>query len=62
LLPVFTRRQQKPAFEFVPGRYGAFSFQARADKGTMIKYGQLKDEKNWIVAEQESYYLQLNET
>jgi hypothetical protein len=39
LLLVFTRRQQKPAFEFVPYRYGAFSFQARADMATMIKYG-----------------------
>jgi len=62
LLLVFTRRQQKPAFEFVPYRYGAFSFQARADKVTMIKYGQLKDEKNWVCAEQESYIPQLKIT
>jgi len=40
LLLLFTRRQQKPAFEFVPYKFGAFSFRVRADKGTVIKYSQ----------------------
>lgn len=62
LLLVFTRRQQKPAFEFVPYKFGAFSFQARADKRTMIKYGQLKEEKNWVFAAEESYIPQLKKT
>lgn len=59
---LFTRRQQKPAFEFVPYKFGAFSFQARADKQTMIKYGQLNDEKNWVFAAEESYIPQLKKT
>lgn len=62
LLLVFTRRQQKPAFEFVPYKFGAFSFQARADKRTMIKYGQLKEEKKWVFAAEESYIPQLKKT
>lgn len=62
LMLVFTRRQQKPAFEFVPYKYGAFSFQVRADKQTMIKYGQLKDEKNWVFAAEESFIPQLKKT
>jgi uncharacterized protein (DUF488 family) len=62
LLLVFTRRQRKPAYEFVPYKYGAFSFQARADKGTMIKYGQLKDSKHWVFSADQSYLGELNKT
>ncbi|MDZ7754780.1 DUF488 domain-containing protein [Rhodohalobacter sp.] len=62
LLLLFTRRQRKPAYEFVPYKYGAFSFQARADKGTMIKYGQLKDAKQWVFSAKQSYLGELNKT
>lgn len=62
LLLVFTRRQQKPVFEFVPYKFGAFSFQVRADKQTIIKYGQLKDEKNWVLAAEVSYISELKNT
>ena len=62
LLLLFTRRQRKPAFEFVPYKYGAFSFQARADKGTMIKYGQLKDSRPWVFSADQSYLGELNQT
>lgn len=61
LLLVFTRRQKKPAYEFVPYKYGAFSFQARADKGTMIKYGLLKKSKQWVVNTDEDYIRQLKD-
>lgn len=60
LLLLFTRRQQKPSYDFVPYKYGAFSFQARADKGTMIKYGQLKDVKHWVFSADQSYKAELN--
>lgn len=62
LLLIFTRRQRKPAYEFVPYKYGAFSFQARADKGTMIKYGQLNDSKHWVFSADQSYLNELNQT
>lgn len=62
LLLLFTRRQRKSAFEFVPYKYGAFSFQARADKGTMIKYGQLKDDEHWVFSAEQSYLPELNQT
>lgn len=62
LLLLFTRRQRKPAYEFVPYKFGAFSFQARADKGTMIKYGQLKDSKHWVFSADQSYLEELNQT
>lgn len=62
LLLLFTRRQRKPAYEFVPYKHGAFSFQARADKDTMIKYGQLNDSKNWVFSADQSYLEKLNQT
>jgi uncharacterized protein (DUF488 family) len=62
LLFVLTRQQQKPAYEFVPYKYGAYSFQARADKGTMTKYEQLKDYEQWVANTDENYIEQLNKT
>lgn len=62
LLLVFTRRQRKPAYDFVPYKYGAFSFQAMAEKGTMIKYGQLKDSNHWEFSADQSYLEELNQT
>src|SRR5699024_3645847 len=59
LLLVFTRQQQKPAYEFIPYKYGAYSMQARSDKGTMIKYELLKDSKLWEVNTDEGYISQL---
>jgi uncharacterized protein (DUF488 family) len=41
LLLLFTKRQEKPDYHFVPYRYGCFSFQAMADISTMQKYEQV---------------------
>lgn len=62
LLLLFTRRQKKPAYAFIPHKYGGFSAQAWADKQTMIKYGLLGDEKNWVAASDERFTDQLNKT
>lgn len=62
LLLLFTRKQRKPAYDFVPYKFGAFSFQARADKTTMIKYGQLKEDKQWIFTADQSYIYKLSQT
>jgi len=45
---LFTRSQSERAFDFVPYRYGCFSFQANQDISTMAKYGYLevKEESN----------------
>ena len=40
-------RQTKPSYEFVPHKYGCYSFQAEADRRTMVKYGWLKGEEKW---------------
>lgn len=48
ILFLFTQKQGKPSFDFVPYSYGGFSFLSYADKRTMIKYGLLKNnEHRW---------------
>jgi uncharacterized protein (DUF488 family) len=39
---LFTRIQTKKAFDFIPYRYGCFSFQANQDLATLQKYGYLE--------------------
>jgi len=39
---LFTRLQAVKAFDFIPYRYGCFSFQANQDLSTMEKYGYLE--------------------
>src|SRR5438270_11550069 len=41
LLLLYTKRQEKPDYHFVPYKYGCFSFQAMSDISTMQKYGQV---------------------
>ena len=42
-------KQKQPAYDFIPYRYGCFSFQADADKKTLTKYDLLKDQENWAL-------------
>ncbi len=39
--------QSEPVYEFVPYKYGCFSFQSYADKRKMIEKGIIADSKNW---------------
>jgi len=39
---LFTRKQNEKAFDFIPYKYGCFSFQANQDLVTLQKYGYLK--------------------
>ena len=39
---LFTRAQMVKSFDFIPYRYGCFSFQANQDLSTMQKYGYLE--------------------
>ena len=41
--------QKKPAYEFVPHRFGCYSFQVDADKRTLTKYGYVLDTDKWIL-------------
>ena len=54
--------QEKPAYDFVPYRFGCFSFQADADKKTLTKYGHLKDQENWALSRKQSFLHLLKST
>lgn len=53
---LFTRLQPVKAYDFVPYRYGCFSFQANQDLLTMAKYGYLE-----IAEQKNGRFIQLKE-
>lgn len=63
LLFLFTRYQKDiKAFDFVPYKFGCFSFQANADLNTLKKYGIVSDsEKYWKKEDEINYLLDLKE-
>ncbi|RYY07552.1 MAG: DUF488 domain-containing protein [Sphingobacteriaceae bacterium] len=46
LLFLFVNRQLKPNYDFVPQKYGCYSFSANADLTAMVKHGQLNEDQN----------------
>ncbi|WP_319591625.1 DUF488 family protein [uncultured Draconibacterium sp.] len=53
---LFTRRQTKKAYDFIPYRYGCFSFHANQDLATMQKYGYVE-----IVQQDSGRFIRLKE-
>lgn len=47
LLFIFSVKQTKRRFDFVPYKFGCFSFQALADKKNLINDGYLENSKGW---------------
>ena len=43
LLFIFTKFQQKPEYDFIPYKFGCYSYSLNADLVTMFKKNQLKD-------------------
>jgi Protein of unknown function, DUF488 len=39
--------EKEPSFEFVPYKFGSFSFQSYADKGRLIEIGAVADSDDW---------------
>ena len=63
LLFLFTDRQTEKCFSFVPYKYGCFSFQAMADKNSLIRDCYLKDNTNWsLKTKSTNYIFDLKET
>jgi len=61
LLFILSKAQEKPSFEFVPYKFGCFSFQSYADIRTMIKYDQIHGDKSelesfWMKKDLNKYY------
>ena len=45
---LFTQEFEKqPSFEFVPYKYGCFSFQSYADKRRLVEIGALVGNEDW---------------
>lgn len=61
LLFLISQAQEKPSFDFVPYKFGAYSFRATADAGTLVKYGILSTEesKSWTKETPELFFPQL---
>ena len=41
--------QKEPHFEFVPYKFGCFSFQSYADRRRLIEIGAISDTDEWIL-------------
>jgi len=62
ILFLFTKKQKKPSYEFLPYKYGCFSFHSYADKRTMIKYEMIEDsDDNWITIDKNDYISMLTD-
>lgn len=56
---LFTRLyERRRSFEFLPYRFGCYSFQAAADKRKLIAQGRLLDDTDWQIAEPKLSYMQ----
>lgn len=56
LLFLFSSMQKEQDFDFVPYKYGCYSFQANADLNTLTKYGLVhQTEQGWEKANEENF-------
>ncbi len=63
LLFLFTQRQIKAEYDFIPYRFGCYSFSANADLLTMVKKGMLTENENhFVYNEPKDYFNDLKET
>ena len=67
LLFIYTRWQEKKAFDFVPYKYGCYSFQANQDLKTLGKYGLVQESTNansplWVKSTSEDFTATLKKT
>lgn len=62
VLFLITQRQAKPAYDFIPFKFGCFSFSANADLTAMVKHGFLtEDEQSFTKKDRQSYLSTLND-
>jgi hypothetical protein len=57
---LFTQRKEEPFYEFIPYKFGCFSYQANQDLTTMVKYKQVEEtQSNWKILDIVDYREQL---
>jgi uncharacterized protein (DUF488 family) len=49
LLFLYCQKKHNPEYEFVPYKFGCYSFSARADLNTMVKNGSLIENENYFI-------------
>ncbi len=60
LLFLYSQKQIEPSYQFIPYKFGCFSYQANQDVSTMIKYNQIEESNSlWRVTDKENYINQL---
>lgn len=60
LLFLFTRQQGKPEYDFVPYRFGCYSYSANADLTAMVSKGQMQEnEHSFCITDRADYFTQL---
>jgi uncharacterized protein (DUF488 family) len=49
LLFLYSQKKKNPEYEFVPYKFGCYSFSAKADLNTMVKNGSLLENENYFI-------------
>lgn len=57
LLYLFTKSQVKPEYDFIPYKYGCYSYSANADLTTMVKKGMLSETTSHFTSNETTNYL-----
>lgn len=57
LLFLYAMKKQKPEYDFIPYKYGCYSFSVKADMKTMLKKGYLTETEHRYHKEDTDYYL-----
>ena len=59
LLFLFSQKQVKPEYEFIPYKYGCYSYSANADLTTMVTKNQLSETNSSFIKTEKIPYLRL---
>lgn len=63
LMFLLTQRQDSPGYDFVPYRFGCYSYSLKADLNTMVKKGWLNiSDKRYELLTDKKYFEELNAT
>src|SRR5450432_3514563 len=57
LLFLFSQRQQKADYDFIPYKYGCYSYSANADLTTMVRRGMLTETDSGFTSNEKSGFL-----
>jgi hypothetical protein len=54
--------QEKSSYEFVPHKFGCYSFQVDSDKRTLSKYSLIANDEKWVINSAERFHHLLSST